>query len=178
VTFSLTNTGVGTPPAVVSFNVLFGTVGNYPLIGSARNRLPWEITGVQVTFSQPIAAGDINSLSGVGITTTGFSGLGTATLTWTVAPLSLGSFQATLAATGPDALMNSLGTPMTTAFSQTIKVLWGDVNDDGLVNSADLVLVNNGRAQTYNILYDVNGDGVVDVNDVTVVRSRLGTSLP
>ncbi len=62
-------------------------------------------------------------------------------------------------------------------FSRTINVLCGDFNDDGVVNSADLTLVNNARAQPYNIFADINGDRVVNSTDVTIVRSRLGTSL-
>jgi hypothetical protein len=63
-------------------------------------------------------------------------------------------------------------------FSQNLKVLWGDFNDDGVVSSADLVGVNNATIAPYNVFADINGDGIVDVNDVQVVRTRIGTSLP
>jgi hypothetical protein len=61
-------------------------------------------------------------------------------------------------------------------------VLPGDFNDDGVVNSQDLVGVRNewlgiGGA-TYTIFGDLNGDGVVNVTDYNDVRAELGTSLP
>ena len=166
-----------TPPVVVSYSVLFGSQ-KYNVLGSARNRLPWQITGIQVVFSKAIAAGDLNSLSGV--TATGFSGVGTNTLTWTITPLSLGSFATVLAGSGADALKDVAGNILAggAGFSQTVKVLWADFNDDGVVNSQDQVLVNAARSSPYNILADLNGDGVVDSNDVLVVRARVGTSLP
>ncbi len=169
-----------TPPAgptVVSYNVLFG-IDSYNVTGSLRTRLPWQITGVQVVFSAPITSGDINSLTG--LSTTGFSGLGTNTLTWTITPVVLGNFPTTLVATGADALKDGSGNALNNGVSvqQGLKVLWGDVNDDGVVNSTDFAQVNQGRSLLYNIFFDVNGDGVVDNTDVTLARSKIGTSLP
>jgi trimeric autotransporter adhesin len=163
--------------AVVSFNVLFGSQ-SYNALGTTRNRLPWQITGIQVVFSQPVVNGNLNSLTGV--TVTGFSGLGTNTLTWTISPLTLGSFTATLAGSGANALAGSGGNPLNSGagFSQTLKVLPGDLNDDGVVSSTDLVGVNNAIPGPYNIFADINGDGVVNISDVQAVRNAVGTSLP
>jgi hypothetical protein len=174
VNFSLTNT---TAPTVVSYSVLFGTQ-SYNVIGSARVRLPWQITGIRVTFSTIIASGNINSLTGV--TTTGFSGLGTNTLTWTISPVALGNLATVLAGSGADALQDAGGNGLTggAGFAQALKVLWGDFNDDGVVTSTDFALVNNARSLPYNIFADANGDGVVDITDVNIVRGRNGTSLP
>ena len=92
VNFSLTNTAVViVSPTVVSYSVDWGGE-SYSVIGTPRNRLPWQITGITVVFSQVITTADVNSLSGTGVTTTGFSGLGTNTLTWTISPLALGNF--------------------------------------------------------------------------------------
>ena len=63
-------------------------------------------------------------------------------------------------------------------FNQNLKILWGDFNDDGIVNASDLTLVNNARSQPYNIFADVNGDGVVNTTDVMIVRAHNGQSLP
>ncbi len=164
-------------PSVVSFSVQFG-IESYNVIGTSRNRLPWDVTGIQVVFSAPITSGNINSLTGV--TPTGFSGLGTTTLTWTITPISLGNVAAVLAGSGPNALTDSNGNGLGSGagFTQNFRVLWGDFNDDGIVNSADTVGVNNAISQPYNILADVNGDGVVNSTDVRLVRSLLGASLP
>jgi len=166
-----------TSPTVVSFKVLFGTQ-SYDVIGSARNRLPWQITGIQVVFSKVIATGNVNSLTGV--TTTGFSGLGTNTLTWTINPISVASVSAVLKGTGADALKDAAGNALGggSDFTQNFKVLLGDFNDDGVVNSPDTVSVYGATAQPYNILADLNGDGVVNINDVNLARSRLGTAQP
>jgi hypothetical protein len=165
-----------TGPTVVSYSVLFGGQ-SYNVLGSTRNRLPWRVTGVRVVFSAPITGGNINSLTGVA--PTGFSGLGTNTLTWTINPLLIGSFPTALAGSGANALTDSNGTPLANAgFSQTLKVLWCDFNDDGYVTSADMVGVNNASTKPYNILADINGDGVDNLADVQMVRGRLGTALP
>jgi hypothetical protein len=169
-TFNITDTA----PTVTQFKVLFGSE-SYNVIGTPRNRLPWQITGIQVVFSKPITSGNINSLTGV--TATALSGLGTSTLTWTISPLVLGNYPTTLASSGANALKDAAGTPIA-AFSQNVKVLWADFNDDGVVNSADSVGVNNATVGPYNIFADLNGDGVVNASDVAIVRTRLGTSLP
>ncbi len=78
-------------PTVVSWSVQWGSE-TYSLTGSTRNRLPWQIDSIRVVFSEPIASGDIGSLGGV--TATSLDGLGANTLTWTIEPVSLGSFHA------------------------------------------------------------------------------------
>ena len=164
-------------PTVVSFSVLFGSQ-QFNLIGSTRNRLPWQVTGIQVVFSQPIASGNMGSLTGV--TTTALAGLGTNTLTWSINPVSIGSFSAALLASGPNALKNTSGNALNdgTNFNQNFKVLWADFNDDGVVSATDSVLVNTARSSPYNIFADLNGNGVVDATDVNTVRMRIGTSQP
>ena len=166
-----------TSPTVVSYSVLFGSQ-SYNVIGSLRTRLPWQITGVQVVFSKPITSGDLNSLTG--LTTTAFSGLGTNTLTWTISGVSIGSFATVLQGTGLDALKDAEGNALSggAGFSQMLKVLLGDFNDDGFVNSSDLVGVNNARSAPYNIFADINGDRTVDLTDVQIVRAQIGTTLP
>ncbi len=147
------------------------------VLGSPRVHLPWQITGIRVTFDEPVVSADLNSLTGV--SANGLSGVGTSTLTWTISPLSLGSFSTTLQGSGPDALKDGGGNGLGggAGFSAALKVLWGDFNDDGKVNASDLTLVNNARAAAYNLFADLNGDGVVDSNDVQIARLRNGTSL-
>jgi hypothetical protein len=164
-------------PTVTALKVLFGSQ-SFTLGSIARTRLPWQITGIQVVFSKVITSGNMNSLGGV--TPTGFSGLGTNTLTWNVSPISIGAFTATLAGSGGNALTDAAGTGLGNGagFGQPFAVLWADVNDDGVVNSTDLALVNQARTKPYNILDDLNGDGIVDVNDYLVARGRIGTTQP
>jgi hypothetical protein len=164
-------------PTVVSYNVLSG-MQSYNVIGTSRNRLPWEITGIQVVFSEPIAVGNANSLGGV--TATGLSGLGTTTLTWTISPLALGDFPTTLAGSGANALQDAAGNALAggAGFSRNLKVLYGDFNDDGVVNTLDFTQVNAARSLPYNIFADMNGDGVVNTTDVQIVRTQEGSSLP
>ena len=42
-------------PTVVSYSVIFGSQ-SYNLIGTTRNRLPWQITGIRAVFSEPITS--------------------------------------------------------------------------------------------------------------------------
>ena len=53
--------------------------------------------------------------------------------------------------------------------------LSGDVNGDGTVNIADLVLVASNLGQTGQNAADVNGDGVVNIADLALVAGELGT---
>jgi subtilisin-like proprotein convertase family protein len=180
VNFSLTNSAaVQTGPTVVSYSVLWGA-DSYNMLTSTRNRLPWQITGIRVVFSAPITTGNVNSLSGTSLTTTGFTGLGTNTLTWTISPLALGNFPTTLAGSGPNALQDGSGNALTNGagFSQNLKILLGDFNDDGIVNSLDLGLEFAAISSPYNIFADTNGDGLVSSADYSIVRTRSGTTLP
>ncbi|MFO0909702.1 MAG: proprotein convertase P-domain-containing protein [Isosphaeraceae bacterium] len=165
-----------TAPAVVEYRVLFGTK-SFDVLSSGRVNLPWQITGIQVLFSEPIAAATLGSLTG--IAATGFTGLGTNLLTWSFPAISLGTFNtALLGSTGNaigDAAGNALGNG--SGFARTLKVVYGDVNDDGQVNAADLVLASLATSQPYNIFADANGDGVVDSQDVQLIRRRIGTKL-
>ena len=54
--------------------------------------------------------------------------------------------------------------------------LKGDVNGDGEVNIADLVLVASNLGQTGSNAADVNRDGVVNIADLVLVAGALGTS--
>jgi len=169
-------------PTVVGYRVLFGST-SYDLIGGApsgsrQNDLPWLITGIEVVFSKPIANGDVNSLSGV--TTTGFSGLGTDTLTWTISPISNGRFATELAGGGVDALTDAAGNPLTagSGFSQNFNVLYGDATDDGNVTSGDMLVVYRSRSAAYSIFDDLDGNGAVDMSDVQIARVQNGSSLP
>jgi len=54
--------------------------------------------------------------------------------------------------------------------------LKGDVNGDGTVNIADLVLVASNLGKTGQNAADVNGDGMVNIADLVLVAGALGTS--
>jgi len=170
-------TAIPSGPTVVSVRVLFGTQ-SYALSGNVRNRLPWRVTGLRVTFSEAITSATLNSLTG--LTPTAVAGIGTSTLTWTINPVALGNVTTALAGSGPNAITNATGSPLNNGAgaTQSFRVLWGDFNDDGVVNSVDTVGVNNARSLPYNVFADANGSGVVDAADVTLVRSRLGATLP
>ena len=68
--------------------------------------------------------------------------------------------------------------PGVSMFNRRIDVLPGDVNDDGVVNVQDMVLVRNAIQKTGDPLMigwvDVDGNGVIDMNDLTAVRQQAG----
>lgn len=172
---NLTVTGPGL--SVIGFSVLFGAQ-TYNVSTSTRNRIPWQITGVRAVFSEPVMTGGAASLTGA--TVTGFTGLGTNTLTWSINPVGLGALTLALSGSGSSPLADGSGNPLNggAPFLQNLKVLWGDFNDDGVVSAADLVGINNSISGPYNIFADLNGDGVVNTADLQIARSRVGTSLP
>jgi hypothetical protein len=66
-------------------------------------------------------------------------------------------------------------------FFKTLKVLPGDVDGNGPVTAADLVLVRNmlpGFGGTPTIYGDIDGNNVVDINDYNFVKRRAGNKLP
>jgi hypothetical protein len=164
------------PPIVMSYQVLFGSQ-SFSVPGG-RTNLPWTtIAGVKVTFSKPVT-GNCSSLTGMSVT--GCSGFGSNTLTWTFSALTRATYNTKVLGTTANAVMDLTGNPLGGGidFAQILNLLPGDVSDDGNVASNDAVLVNNARALPYNVIDDINGDGVVDMNDVNLVRARIGTHLP
>ena len=80
----------------------------------------------------------------------------------------------TFAAAAPSMIVAS-----DTSVSETAgQMLASDVNGDGIINVADLVLVSNYLGQTGSIdpRVDVNGDGIVTIADLVQVARHLGTS--
>ena len=161
--------------------MLFG-LKSYNLIGSTRFDLPWLINGIRVVFSEPVMTGNVNSLSG--LTAKSVTGVRTRTLTFNFPAIAKGSFTTALADAGGPALRDSAGNPIV-AFSQAFKVLYGDFNDDGVVNAADEAGIRANltppyqfNASHYNIFADVSGDGIVNLVDVGISRSRKGQALP
>ena len=58
----------------------------------------------------------------------------------------------------------------------TPNALEADVNGDGVVNMADLVLVASNYGQTGENVADINGDGVVHIYDIILVAAQLETN--
>jgi hypothetical protein len=170
-----------TAPSVVDYRVVFGS-NSYSLNGSARFDLPWRITSIQVVFDEPITAGAASSLTGLAADR--LTGLGTKTLTWRLTtPLVLGSPATALAASGPSALTDRAGNPIR-PFSQGFKVLWGDFDDNGVVDGRDEAAIRGHQAGPYqpgsagyNLFADLSGDGIVNLVDVGIARSRNGAHL-
>ena len=74
--------------------------------------------------------------------------------------------------------------PRLAVYTTQLRILPGDVNDDGVVNSQDQVLVRNaclhiGPPTTIPLaFFDLNGDGVIDLTDYNLARKYTGTRLP
>ncbi len=165
-----------TAPAVVAFDVLWGSQ-SYNVIGASRTaHLPWSVAGITVVFSKPIATASAASLGG--ISATGLSGLGTNTLTWTFTGITNATLSTTLAGSGANAIKDAGGNALAggSGFSQAFSVLYGDFTGDGVVTAADLLGVGAAEKQAYNVFADLNGDGVVNAADVTIVKAQQGAT--
>jgi hypothetical protein len=67
------------------------------------------------------------------------------------------------------------------AVAGSMRVLVGDTNGDGLVNSADIGQTKSQSGQTVttaNFREDVNADGFINSADIGLVKSKSGTALP
>ncbi len=65
-----------------------------------------------------------------------------------------------------------------TSYTRRLGVLPGDVNDDGVVTSADVVTANAFVGAGYYVFADISGDGVVTTNTLKTIRKFNGTVLP
>lgn len=167
-------------PTVVSYRVLFGRKW-YDLVGSSRFDVPWKVSAIQAVFDEPVTAGNVRSLTGVSAFR--LTGLWTTTLTWRVRSITRGSFATGLVTSGVNALRDASGNPVT-AFSHTLNVLYGDFNDDGVVNADDVAGIRDylpGPYQpspSYNLFADLSGDGLINLVDFGIARARRGARLP
>jgi hypothetical protein len=148
------------------------------LLPAGRNTdLPWlGINRLTLTLNSPesLSAGDV-TVRGLTVANYGpvtISGSGT-TYTITLAqPINLA-----------DRVTLTVGNASIATFTRRLDVLPGDVNDDGVVNSQDAVIVRNayqglGAVTIPLIILDVNGDGVVDATDYGLVHNRAASHLP
>jgi WD40 repeat protein len=147
------------------------------LLPVGRNTdLPWlGVQQVAITLGQAttVAAGDvtIKSARGVRYGPVTISGSGTSYLITLAQPIS-----------AADRVTLTIGNALIASFTCRLDVLPGDFNDDGVVDSRDVVSVRNeflGFAGAVPTLFgDINGDGKVDINDYNAVRKLLFTTLP
>ena len=84
---------------------------------------------------------------------------------------------------GPDRVTVTIANAGIATFTRRLDVLPGDVNDDGVVNSLDQVLIRNqivnpGSVPFSLLFLDLNGDGAVDINDYKLARKYNGKRLP
>ena len=148
------------------------------LLPSARNTdMPWlGINRLSITLSAPetLVSGDV-SVTGINVASYGpvtISGSGTNYTITLAQPIN-----------GADRVTVTIGNAGITTFTRRLDVLPGDVNDDGVVNSQDPIIVRNqylglGTVSVPPAFLDINGDGVIDVNDYNLVRQRSGLRLP
>jgi hypothetical protein len=75
-----------------------------------------------------------------------------------------------------DRVTITIGNSLIAPFTRRIDVLPGDVNDDGVVNAQDMLVVRNQMLgwMTPTLFGDINGDGKVDILDYNAVRKLIG----
>ncbi len=164
---------------VTSSSVRWGTSGSATLQDASGGRLlptgrindiGWfNINSGTVTLDRSIPSlspADISVIGSVGgnygpVTV---SGSGT---TWVI----------TLAKVIADAekLIVTIGNAQLTSYQRELDILPGDFNDDAVVDSSDVTLLNNSTVAPYSVFADLNGDGLVDINDGKLARTKIGT---
>ena len=171
---------------VTAVSVDWGTQGNIALqtasdglrlLPAGRNNdLPWYgINMLKITLSQPESLSD-SDVSVRGITVPNY---GPVTISGSGTSYMIAFAQAITTA---DRVTVTIGNAGITTYTRRLDVLPGDVNDDGVVNSADLVVDHNDFTSSmgaiYDIFDDINGDGVIDLNDLNLVGRFMGKTLP
>ena len=143
------------------------------LLPSGRtNDIPWlNIRTIAITLSQSAAltAGDV-SVTGVNVANYGqvsVSGSGTNYVLTLRSPIG-----------AADRVTITIGNAGIATYTRRLDVLPYDFNDDGVVNSTDMLGIYYATATPYNVFADADGSGGVDINDVQASRTRIGTKLP
>ena len=164
---------------VASASVQWGTSGSATLLDASGGRLlptgrtndiDWfNISSLTITLDRSIpslAPADVSVIGSVGGSygSVRISGSGT---TWVI----------TLAKViaNADKVIVTIGNTQLTTYQRELDVLPGDYNDDGVVSSADVTLLNNATVAPYNLFADLNGDGLIDINDGKLARGKIGT---
>jgi hypothetical protein len=174
---------------VTGVSVGWGSVGNSgPLVTQSdglrllpvgRNTdMPWlNIDELSFTFSA------VASLTPADITVKGINVVNYGPVTVTGGPTTYGVLLARPIA-GPDRVTLTISSPTIPTYTRRLDVLPGDVNDDGVVNSQDAIIVRNavypglGPVTVPLTFLDIDGDGALDFLDLNIVRQRNGTRLP
>jgi hypothetical protein len=174
------------PAGATALSVEWGSAGAAMLQSAAdgvrllplgRNTdLPW--TGID---KLPIELGQARVLTAADMKVSGVIGVN-----YKVVLLSGAGTSYTITLAPPinkaDRITITIGVGGLAPFTRRLDVLPGDFNDDGVVNSQDLVGVRNqwlgfnGAKPT--IFGDINGDVAVNVQDYNAVRAVIGTTLP
>ena len=136
-----------------------------PLVVAAIDANGTPMQGVPVTFSVTQGSGELSTTT----TTTDANGRAETTFTLGADP-GKHSVHATAASLNSSVPFIAI----TTAPGPTAQ-LAADVNQDGVVNIQDLVLVSSRLGQTGQNVADVNGDGAVNIQDLVLVAGELGT---
>ncbi len=135
---------------------------------------PWlNINKLNITLSsaQALSPSDVSvmGVAGGNYGPVTISGGGTSYMIMFALPISI-----------PDRVTVIIGNVNITNYARRLDVLPGDVNDDGVVNAADMSAVT-AQVNTPTALYvfaDIDGSGVVNQTDYTEVRRRIGRTLP
>ena len=143
-------------------------VGGGRLLPVGRtNDIDWfNIDRITITLDRPIPLLNstdvsINGVVGGSYAVAGVSGAGNY---WTITLAK--------AITSADNVTVTVGNGQLTPYPFRLDILPGDFNDDGVVSSADITLLNNASVGPYALLGDLNGDGI---NDGKLARAKIGT---
>jgi len=139
-----------------------------------RSGQPGGTYTITMTFNENIASVARASASCGKVASTSIDG---ATLTINLTKVSCNASHITVTAND---VKDSAGINLGTA-CMTVGLLLGDVNGDGVVDSADLDIVNSQIGQPTseeNFRSDINNDGVISAADVRIVTQQQGTRLP
>jgi hypothetical protein len=141
-----------------------------------RSGQPGGAYTITMTFNENIASVARASASCGKVASTSIDG---ATLTINLTKVS-GSCNASHMTVTANDVKDSAGINLGTA-CLTVGLLLGDVNGDGVVDSADLDIVNSQIGQPTNgenFRSDINNDGVISGADAQIVTRQQGTRLP
>jgi hypothetical protein len=132
--------------------------------------LPWiGINKLSITLSQATTL----SSSDVTVTGTTVANYGPVTISGSGTSYTITLAQPINVA---DRVTVTIGNAIVTTFTRRLDVLPADVNDDGQVNTADLVVLR-GQIGTSTVTSDLNGDGTVNMADFNAGRPLIGTAL-